>query len=165
MKYDLKGHPRSYKTTFMPKSCYHICFWTDLLSLYASLSFLSLSHLLLSFSFPETPYRLPPYNGIITTLQPQPTKKFRGRTLAHCLSPPLSFSYSLSMPFYLFSVSRSSYTLLPYIGVISTLCLFIFSLSLVLLLSFFNLNLRSYGQLFVLVCNRFENWQDCRPLL
>jgi hypothetical protein len=38
-----------------------------------------------------------------------------------------------------------------FIGFISTLCLFIFSLSLILRLSFFNLNLSSFGQLFVLV--------------
>ena len=29
MKYDLKGHPRSYKITFMPKSFLHIRLWTD----------------------------------------------------------------------------------------------------------------------------------------
>ena len=29
MQYDLKGHPRSYKTTFMPKSLQHIRLWTD----------------------------------------------------------------------------------------------------------------------------------------
>ena len=29
MKYDLKGHSRSYKTTFMPKSFWHIRLWTD----------------------------------------------------------------------------------------------------------------------------------------
>ena len=29
MKYDLKGHPRSYKTTFMLKSFFHIRLWTD----------------------------------------------------------------------------------------------------------------------------------------
>ena len=29
MKYDLKGHPRSYMTTFMPKSFQHIRLWTD----------------------------------------------------------------------------------------------------------------------------------------
>ena len=50
-----------------------------------------------------------------------------------------SFSYFLSMPLYLFTLSCSSYLFLffhipPYIGLISTLCLFIFSLSLVLCL-------------------------------
>ena len=29
IKYDFTGHPRSYKTTFMPKSQNHICLWTD----------------------------------------------------------------------------------------------------------------------------------------
>ena len=29
MKYDLKGHPRLYKTTFMPKSLQHIRLLTD----------------------------------------------------------------------------------------------------------------------------------------
>ena len=29
MKYYLKGHPRSYKTTFMPKSFKYIRLWTD----------------------------------------------------------------------------------------------------------------------------------------
>ena len=29
MKYDLKGQPRSYKTTFMPQLLEHIRFWTD----------------------------------------------------------------------------------------------------------------------------------------
>ena len=29
MQYDLKGHPRSYKTTFMLKSFFHIRLWTD----------------------------------------------------------------------------------------------------------------------------------------
>ena len=29
MKYDLKGHPRSYKTTFMQKSFQYIRLWTD----------------------------------------------------------------------------------------------------------------------------------------
>ena len=28
-KYDLKGHPRSNKTTFMSKSFQHIRLWTD----------------------------------------------------------------------------------------------------------------------------------------
>ena len=27
--YDLKGHPRLYKTTFMPNSFQHIRLWTD----------------------------------------------------------------------------------------------------------------------------------------
>ena len=30
MKYDLKGHSRSYKTTFKPKSFQHIRLWIDL---------------------------------------------------------------------------------------------------------------------------------------
>ena len=103
-----------------------------------------------------------------------------------------SISFFLSMPLYLFSLSRSSSLFLffqsppsthtsalyppyaslsflsflffsslffhphPYIGLIFTLCLSIFSLSLVLLLSFFSLNLRSYGQLFVLVFVEFR---------
>ena len=29
MKNYLKGHPRSYKTTFMPQSLQHISLWTD----------------------------------------------------------------------------------------------------------------------------------------
>ena len=29
IKYDLKGHPTSYKTPFMPKSFYQIRLWTD----------------------------------------------------------------------------------------------------------------------------------------
>ena len=29
MEYDLKGHPRVYKTTVMPKSFKHIRLWTD----------------------------------------------------------------------------------------------------------------------------------------
>ena len=29
IKYYLKGHPRSYKNTFMPKSLYYIHLWTD----------------------------------------------------------------------------------------------------------------------------------------
>ena len=54
------------------------------------------------------------------------------------------------------NIMKTHITPPPYIGFISTLCLFIFFLSLVLLLSFFYLNLRSYGQLFVLVlCFKF----------
>ena len=99
--------------------------------------------------------------GVITTLYTATAdKKIRRVTLANHLSPPLPFSYSLSLPLYLFSLSlsRSSSLFLffhphpnPYISLISTLYLSIFSLFLVLLLSFFNPNLRSYGQLFVLV--------------
>ena len=29
MKHDLKGHPRSFKTTSMPKYFQHTCLWTD----------------------------------------------------------------------------------------------------------------------------------------
>jgi hypothetical protein len=81
-------------------------------SLSMPLYLFSLSHLLLSFSFPQTPYRLPPYIGIITTLQPQRTKKFlRGNSCSLSLSSPhlilLSLYASLSFLFlsYFFSVS------------------------------------------------------------
>ena len=33
MKYDLKVHSRSYKTTFMLKSLFHIRLWTDLIKI------------------------------------------------------------------------------------------------------------------------------------
>ena len=29
VKYDLKGHPKSQMTTFMPKYFLHICLWAD----------------------------------------------------------------------------------------------------------------------------------------
>ena len=106
---------------------------------------------------------------------------FQGGTLAHCLSPPLSFSFSLyaslscssslflffssppplnqpyihPMPLYLFSLSCSSPLFLtssslhwPYIHPMN---LYLFSLPCSSSPSIFNLNLRSYGQLFILV--------------
>ena len=85
-------------------------------------------------------------------------KILRGSSCSLSLSPSPSLTLSLYLS--TFSLSLSFFFSLsilsiphphPYIGLISTLCLSFFSLSLVLLPSFFNLNLRSYGQLFVLV--------------
>ena len=119
-------------------------------SLYASLSFsLSCSSLFLFFH-PTLPYI--PLNRRNNHPTATANKTFlmgnscsRPSPLLLLLSLYASLSF-LSLMFF-FSFLHPP----PYIGFISTLCLFIFSLSLVLFNSFFNLNLRSYGQLFVLV--------------
>ena len=83
---------------------------------------------------------------------------FQGGTLAHRLSPLLpSPSLSLSIPLYLFSLSCSSPLFLFFTSsplhrhYIHPMNLYLFSLPHSSSPSIFNLNLRSYGQLFVLV--------------
>ena len=73
-------------------------------SLYLSLS--SFSPLSLSFSF-----SLSLFLSSFSLFLSRPTKKNREGTLAHRLSPPLSFSYSLSMPLYLFFVLLHSFSI------------------------------------------------------
>ena len=110
----------------------------------------SLSLVLLSLSFstpPPTVYPLHQRNN-------HPYRSSRQKiSLAHRLSPSLTLSLCLSnppplplhwpyihlMPLYLFSLSLFFIHPHPYIGLISTLCLSIFSLSLLLILSFFPL--------------------------
>ena len=103
---------------------------------YASLSFLSPSFSSLFFNL-----NLRSYGQLLGHQRSHRViLKFQRGSLAQCPSPPLSFSYSLSMPLYLFSLSCSSYLFLfstppsSYICFISSLCFFIFSLSLLLLL-------------------------------
>ena len=106
--------------------------------------------LLLSFSFPPPPPTVYPLHW----RNNHPTaaadiKILRGNSCSPSLSSPLFLLLSLYASLFFF-LSRSSPLFLffpsppSFIGLISTLCLSIFSLSLVLLLSFFNLNLRSY---------------------
>ena len=97
--------------------------------------------ILLSFSFPPLNQS---YNNPTAA---DDKKKFEGELLliiSLLPSPSLTVSLSFLSLLFFFSFSPPPPS---YIGFISTICLFIFSLSLVLLLSFFNINLCSYGQL------------------
>ena len=126
MMFDIRGRIRSNKALYVYIFSSNNSSVKPLISLFASLSFLSLV-LLLSFSF----FHPPP--------------------------PPLNQPYIHLMPLYLFSLSCSSPLSLfftssplhrPYIHPMN---LYLFSLPRSSSPSIFNLNLRSYGQLFVLV--------------
>ena len=125
MMFDLKGHIRSNRALYVYIFSSNNSSVKPLLSLYASLSFLSLS--CSSLFFPPPPLPSTPYITLTeaadkkillltVSLLPSPSL-----TLSLCLSifipslvlllyflfytpPPLSLSYSLSMPLYLFSL-------------------------------------------------------------
>ena len=105
MKYDLQGHQRLHKVIlkFQRGSLAHCPSPSLTFSLCLSIFSLSRSSSLFLFFHPPLPSN--PLNRHNNHPTAAAEKKIQWGTLAHHLSPPLSFSYSLSMPLYLFSLS------------------------------------------------------------
>ena len=138
MMFDLKGHIRSNKALYVYIFSSNSSSIKPLLSLYSS----TFSHsLVLLLSFPPTPLPSTPLNWCNNhPIAAADKKKIRG-TLAHRLSPPLSFSFSLCL-----SISHSSSLFLFFPSPLtSTLALYptYASLSFLSLLFFSSLSLFS----------------------